>query len=100
MANVEDRQSISVKIVGRKYSFNVIRDEEENIRKAEKLIHEKLGHYAQYDQVNIQDKLAVAALNIAIRLVTLENSTVSGLDKINSELADYLEGQGSLENIE
>jgi len=59
--------SIKIKIADREYPMKISADEEERIRKAGKVINEKIKHYAQ--QFGIDDKqdlLAMAAFDILI----------------------------------
>ena len=59
--------SIKIKIADREYPMKISADEEERIRRAGKVINEKIKHYAQ--QFGIDDKqdlLAMAAFDILI----------------------------------
>ena len=59
--------SVKIKIADREYPMKISADDEERIRRAGKLINEKIKHYAQ--QFGIDDKqdlLAMAAFDILI----------------------------------
>ena len=59
--------SIKIKIADREYPMKISADDEERIRRAGKLINEKIKHYSQ--QFGIDDKqdlLAMAAFDILI----------------------------------
>ena len=70
--------SIKIRIADREYPMKISADEEERIRKAGKLINEKIKHYAQ--QFGIDDKqdlLAMAAFDILID--KSQNEEIEGL---------------------
>ena len=77
--------SIKVNIADRFYPLKIDIDNEEKIRKAAKLINEKILQYKQrYTDKDIQDFLAMTALQFATRSV--ENEIISD----NSEITDEL----------
>ena len=81
------KRNIKIEIAGRPYPFKVDREEdEERIRKAGKLISEKLFHLKQrYSDKDVQDLLAFAALQFAVRTVELDAKACSTeqVDKLN-----------------
>jgi cell division protein ZapA len=61
---MKDKLSIKVSVAGRIYPLSIERDEEENVRKAVKLINEKVSEFEKaFDIKDRQDLLAMAALN-------------------------------------
>ena len=68
------KQNIKIEIAGRPYPFRVDKEEDEQrIRKAGKLISEKLFQLRQrYSDKDMQDLLAFAALQFAVRTIELE----------------------------
>ena len=65
---MEDKLSIKVNIAERYYPLKIDRDDEEKIRKAARLINEKVLQYKQkYVDKDIQDFVAMAALENNLR---------------------------------
>lgn len=61
---MKDKLSIKVSVAGRVYPLSIERHEEENVRKAVKLINEKVAEFEKtFDIKDRQDLLAMAALN-------------------------------------
>ena len=61
---MKDRLSIKVTVAGRIYPLAIERDEEENVRKAAKLINEKVSEFEKnFDIKDRQDLLSMVALN-------------------------------------
>ncbi len=93
---MEDKFSIRVNVADRYYPLKIDRDNEERIRKAARLINEKVFQYKQrYADKDNQDFLAMAALQFVLRLMDLENrvqdlSVWQELEKLDKELDDYL----------
>jgi cell division protein ZapA (FtsZ GTPase activity inhibitor) len=80
---MDDKLSIRVNVADRYYPLKVERDDEEKIRKAARLINEKVLQYKQrYTDKDVQDFLAMAALQYVIKLIEEE-------EKVSS---DYLPG--------
>jgi len=71
--------TINVKIAERFYPFKIEREEdEERIRKAGRLIDDRLFQYKQrYSDRDIQDFLAYAALQFAVKTIELETKASS-----------------------
>jgi cell division protein ZapA len=66
---MDDKLSIRVNVADRYYPLKVERDDEEKIRKAARMINEKVLQYKQrYVDKDVQDFLAMAALQYVIKL--------------------------------
>ena len=72
-------QSIKIIIAGREYPFKIDNEEdEERIRKAGRLINDRLIQYKQrYSDRDVQDFLALEALRFAIKTFELETKAGS-----------------------
>jgi cell division protein ZapA (FtsZ GTPase activity inhibitor) len=94
---MEDKLSIKVNLVDRYYPLKIDGKDEERIRKAAKLINERVLQYKQkYSDKDTQDFLAMAALQFVIKNLEIEElandqPVISQLAEINSELEEYLE---------
>ena len=91
------KQKISIDIAGRPYSFKVENEEDEElIRKAGKLISERLFlQKRRFGDKDLQDLLAFEALKLAIKTIELETKTdlteqVDRLEKICEQLDEFL----------
>ena len=99
MDNLENKLSIKVNVADRYYPLKIDRREEEKIRKAAKLINEKVLQYKKrYLDKDVQDFLAMAALQYVTKIIEIEdkNDLVPLLDsirEINEELDVYLKGE-------
>lgn len=90
---MEDKFSIRVNVADRYYPLRIDRKDEERIRKAAKLINDKLMQYKQrYTDKDLQDFLAMVALQYVIKLLEQENKndTTPILDVVK-ELNDKLD---------
>ncbi|WP_320052541.1 cell division protein ZapA [uncultured Acetobacteroides sp.] len=93
---MDDKLSIRVNVADRFYPLKIDRLDEEKIRKAAKMINERLAQYQQrYADKDTQDLLAMAALQFVIRMLDseskFENSPIMGeLDELNREIDVYL----------
>ena len=75
---MDDKLSIRINIADRYYPLKVERENEEKIRKAARMINEKVLQYKQrYSDKDVQDFLAMASLQYVIKLNEEE-------DKLNS----------------
>jgi cell division protein ZapA (FtsZ GTPase activity inhibitor) len=89
---MEEKLSIRVNIADRYYPLKIERDDEEKIRKAAKLINDKVFQYkTRYADKDLQDFLAMAALQFVIRLIEMEDSQegesiIKKLQILNEEL--------------
>ncbi len=71
---MDEKLPIKVQIAERYYPLKIDRSDEEKIRKAAKLINDKLLQYKQrYTDKNAQDFLAMAALQFVIQLLDCES---------------------------
>lgn len=85
--------SIKIKIADREYPMKVDSDDEERIRKAGKIINDKLKHYAQHYGIDDkQDLLAMVAFDILV-----DKSQKEEIDIINDET--ILEKVNNLNNL-
>ena len=93
---MEDMLSIKVQIAERFYPLKIKRQDEEKIRKASKLINDKVLQYKQrYTDKDTQDFMAMAALQFVINLIDCEQqqnvvSLEEELGVLSSELDDLL----------
>lgn len=93
---MEDKLSIRVNVADRYYPLKIDRKDEEKIRKAAKMINEKVLQYKQrYTDKDIQDFLAMAALQYVIKVIecdfNLESSPVlEELKDLDNELEEFL----------
>ncbi|TCO09122.1 cell division protein ZapA [Natronoflexus pectinivorans] len=72
---MDDKLSIRVNVADRYYPLRVDREDEERIRMAAKLINDKVLQYKQrYNDKDVQDFLAMAALQYVIKVLELENN--------------------------
>ena len=87
---MDDKLSIRVNVADRYYPLKVESENEERIRKAARLINEKVLQYKQrYVDKDTQDFLAMAALQYVIRLIEIEESEEdTGLEEGLKELAE------------
>ena len=89
---MDDKLSIRVNVADRYYPLKVESDNEERIRKAARLINEKVLQYKQrYVDKDIQDFLAMAALQYVIRLIEIEDkegdtTLEEGLKELNEKV--------------
>ena len=92
----DDMLSIKVQISERFYPLKIKRQDEEKIRKAAKMINDKVLQYKQrYTDKDTQDFMAMAALQFVINLQDCEQQqNVVSLEKelgvISSELDELL----------
>ena len=93
---MEDKLSIKVNIADRYYPLKIDSTDEEKIRKAAKLINEKILQYKQkYIDKDIQDFLAMAALQFVTKTIEIdqnENNSqiIEELKILNEELEGFL----------
>ena len=94
---MDEKLSIRVNVADRFYPLKIDRKQEEVIRKAAKMINEKVLQYKQrYKDKDTQDFLAMASLQNVIKVIEEENKTdVSPvLDEIKvmeQELREFLD---------
>jgi cell division protein ZapA len=91
--------TISVKVAERTYKMTIDPKEEEIVRKAAKLINEKIKDYSgTYAYNDIQDLLSMVALQFATSTVkydeileSMDNHLANRLKEVNKLLIDQLE---------
>ncbi|NOU16883.1 MAG: cell division protein ZapA [Bacteroidales bacterium] len=94
---MEDKLSIRVNVADRYYPLKIDRNDEEKIRKAAKMINEKVLQYKQrYNDKDLQDFLAMAALQFVIKLIESETKfdvspVLDELTELDEWLGEYLE---------
>ena len=82
-----DQFTISVKIAERVYRMKIRPEEEEGIRKAAKLINEKVKDYSStYAYNDYQDLISMVALQFAVSYVKAGD----GEDKIDEDIGERL----------
>ena len=92
----ENMLSIKVQIAERFYPLKIKRQDEEKIRKAARLINDKILQYKQrYTDKDTQDFMAMAALQFVINLIDCEQqqnvvSLEEELGSLSSELDELL----------
>ena len=93
---MEEKLSIRINVADRYYPLKIERKDEEKIRKATRLINEKVLQYKQkYQDKDAQDFLAMAALQFVTRLMEMEEKNdmlplEQKLQDLNEELEEYL----------
>ena len=98
---MEEKLSIRVNIADRYYPLKIESEDEEKIRKAAKLINDKVSQYkTKYADKDIQDFMAMAALQFVIRLIEMEEKTEEGnliekLQKLNEALDELVNDKKS-----
>jgi cell division protein ZapA len=99
---MDDKLSIRVNVADRYYPLKVERENEERIRKAARMINEKVLQYKQrYSDKDVQDFLAMASLQYVIKLTEEEeklndtqvpDAIKELIDKIDSALEEKSNG--------
>jgi len=95
--NVNDKLSIRVNVADRYYPLKIDRHDEEKIRKAAKMINDKVIQYKQrYEDKDVQDFLAMAALQFVTKVVEEDTKQdispiIDILRDIDNELAEYIQ---------
>jgi cell division protein ZapA len=93
---MEDKLSIKVNLAERYYPLKIDRNDEEKIRRAARMINEKVLQYKQkYADKDTQDFMAMAALQFVIKILEGEDSdgTDTFEEKVNeiaNEIRVYL----------
>jgi len=91
----DDKLSIRINLADRYYPLKIEAKDEERIRRAAKLINEKILQYKQrYVDKDNQDFLAMAALQFVIKYLEMEEKADSqpimeDLKELNEELEEY-----------
>ena len=93
---MDEKLSIRINIAERYYPLKVNRNEEEKIRKAAKLINDKLLLYKQtYSGKEAQDFMAMVSLHFATKYIELEEKLdetpiVKEVADLNENIIEYL----------
>jgi cell division protein ZapA len=96
---MDEELSINVTIADRRYPMRINRGDEEKIRKAAKIINERILQYQQrYSGKDNQDCLAMSALQFVIQTMeSMDQSNISPvikqIEEINDQLAGYLDNE-------
>ncbi|MCE1198936.1 MAG: cell division protein ZapA [Marinilabiliales bacterium] len=99
---MDDKLSININIADRMYPLRIERSEEESIRKAAKIINDKVVQYKQrYQSKDIQDCLAMATLQFVLQKFDNEKQSESSpvvdeLERMNDFLAEFIEKEKSI----
>jgi len=94
---MEDKLTIRVNVADRYYPLKIGREDEEKIRRAAKLINERILQYKQkYTDKDVQDFLAMAALQYVVKVIDCDQKTdmapiLEEVRKLNHELEEYLD---------
>ncbi|HKL08337.1 MAG: cell division protein ZapA [Bacteroidales bacterium] len=93
---MDEKLSIRVNVADRYYPLKIDRRDEEKIRKAAKMINEKVLQYKQrYSDKDVQDFLAMASLQYVIQIIENDNTadTSSVLEEVkalDNQLEEFL----------
>ena len=94
---MDDKLSIRLNIADRFYPLKVNRDEEEQLRKAAKLINDRITKYKlKYTSKDLQDIMSMVMLEVVNKNFELEDKLdempiINQINEINEELIDYLD---------
>jgi cell division protein ZapA len=99
----QERLSIKINIAGRTYPLTVLAREEENIRKAARLLNERMKSYEENFSVkDTQDLLAMCALEFSVKMLSLEGQSsaspegykemAASVSEMEQYLSKYLNG--------
>ncbi len=90
---MDDKLSIKVNLAERYYPLKIDRDDEEKIRRAARLINEKVLQYKQkYADKDTQDFLAMAALQFVIKVMETEDQMdMTPFEEKVKEISDRME---------
>jgi cell division protein ZapA len=92
----DNKFHIKLQIVGRYYPLVIERKDEERLRKAAKLINEKVAQYKQrYRDKDVQDFLAMTSLQFVLKELDLNEKiesqpVISEIQKLTEELEDFV----------
>jgi cell division protein ZapA (FtsZ GTPase activity inhibitor) len=93
---MNDELSINITIADRRYPMRIKRNDEEKIRKAAKIINERILQYQErYNGKDNQDFLAMSAVQLATQVLDLmqdndKEPLLTQIGEINKELENYL----------
>ena len=92
----EGKVKINLSIAGRSYPMTIDAANEELYREAAKRLNEKITEYSRIAKLDIQDRIAMAALRYSILALTTEHSASLGdedveeLRKIEERIRGYV----------
>ena len=92
----EGKVKINLSIAGRSYPMTIDAANEELYREATKRLNEKITEYSRIAKLDIQDRIAMAALRYSILALTTEHSSSLGdedveeLRKIEERIRGYV----------
>jgi len=82
---MEEKLSIKINIAEQFYPLKIEKSEEENIRKAAKMVNDRLMQYKRkYTESNLSDFLAMTALHFATKY--MESNTEDELEEVIEEI--------------
>jgi cell division protein ZapA (FtsZ GTPase activity inhibitor) len=93
---MDDKLSIRVNVADRYYPLKIDRRDEEKIRRAAKMINEKVLQYKQrYSDKDVQDFLAMAALQYVIKVIECDTKQdvapiIDDIKELNAELEEFM----------
>lgn len=93
---MDDKLTIRVNVADRYYPLRIVRKDEEKIRQAAKRINEKILMYKQkYSDKDIQDFLAMAALQYVVKVIDSEDQVdlipvLEEMKALDNEMTEYL----------
>ena len=99
MGIMDEQLSIKVQIAERFYPLKIKRKDEEKIRKAARLINDKILQYKQrYTDKDTQDFLAMVALQFVTKIIEYDQKFYSSplednIKELSEELEEYLKGE-------
>ena len=94
---MDEKLSIRVNVADRYYPLKIDRRDEEKIRRAAKMINEKVLKYKQrYSDKDVQDFLAMAALQYVIKVIECDTKQdvapfVENIKELNTVLEKFIE---------
>jgi cell division protein ZapA (FtsZ GTPase activity inhibitor) len=94
---MDEKLTINIMIAERRYPMKIERGEEERIRKAAKILNERILQYRQaYTGKDSQDFMAMAGLEFVIKMLELMDNqdidpAIKQIEQINNELAAYID---------
>ena len=93
---MDDKLTIRVNVADRYYPLRIVRKDEEKIRQAAKRINEKILMYKQkYSDKDIQDFLAMAALQYVVKVIDSEDQVdlipvLEEMKALDNEMTEYI----------
>jgi cell division protein ZapA (FtsZ GTPase activity inhibitor) len=99
---MDEKLSIKVNLAERYYPLKIDKDDEEKIRRAARLINEKVLQYKQkYADKDTQDFLAMAALQFVIKVIEAESEMdltpfEEKVKEVSDRMDDFLKKSNSV----